>query len=296
MTSIDDESDHYKNLRSLTRLLVLTGDVAWESGDTSDAVNCYLDAVTLARNIPNRTGMLGLMTGLSCEIIGRSHLWKRLDEMDGETAERCLRRLNALAGKRLPLYVAFEEEKYSALSIAMDAMSDVNSTSYAGFVPKRYVADTLNGYMDKQIALAKNPYSPSDKEIPHPKEIFTAILAPAEKEARLKYAAVEAGDVLMRTALAVRVFEKRTGKPPKELSELVTMGLLPSVPDDPLASPGTSIRYSLTDSGAPQIYSVGPDAVDNGGRGIAFKATNGKMVRGPYSDSKGDMVAGWYTY
>ncbi|MBC8137119.1 MAG: hypothetical protein H8F28_14665 [Fibrella sp.] len=296
VTSIDDEPGYHKEMRSLTRLLTLAGDVEWESGNPFAAVDYYLDAVTLGRKIPNRVGVEGHLAGLSCEISGRSHLWRRLDSMDTNTAQKCLTRLNTLESERVPLFVAFEEEKFTAQSIVMEIKAKVQPTSYTGIVPKYVVMHILTDHMDKQIALTKTPYSAGNEEIPPPKEFLARALAPNTQKARYKYASAQTGDALLRTALAMRVYRARTGKSPVTLSELVTARLLTRVPDDPFAPPGIPLRYKTQTDGKSLLYSVGPDGVDNGGRGIEGKATNGTQTRAPIMESQGDMVSGWYSY
>lgn len=295
-TSIEDDAHHYSNLRHLTWLLTLAGDVAWESGNQSAAADYYLDAVVLGRKLPNRIGVEGHLLGLSCELIARSHLWRRLENMDASTAQKCLTHLNDLESVRVPLCVAFEEEKYTAQSIVVEITDEVKATSYLGIVPRSIVMNSLSNYMDKQIALTKMPYSFGNEEIPCPKVPLVDLVAPATQFARFKYATVQTGDTLLRTALAVRVYRERTGKSPANLADLVAAKLLDHIPDDPFASPGTPLRYKLQPNGKPLIYSVGPDGIDNGGQGIVGKTTKGTATRVVSIESHGDMVTGWSEY
>ncbi len=319
-TAFSLDTPNYKPFRSLTRTLTLAGDVDWEEGRQSDAVDFYLDAVTLGRRMPNRTRLEGQNTGLVCETIARSYLWRRLPTMDGSTAERCLVRLNALEPERVPLAVSLAEEKYSLLSWLKhpvfapespsekldkdDVMNDSTTDSfprYGDLVPQRYIADTLAAHLDKLIAQSKQPYCNGNPEIEPPGEPITRMLAPMVTKTRCKYTVVQAGDALLRTALAIRVYTGRTGNVPASLSELVTARLLPRVPDDPFATPGTPLRYTLPARTKPSLtnivlYSVGPDGVDDQGRGIEAVGTKGKMYRNVNTDSQGDIVAGWANY
>ncbi len=295
-TSIDDRSPPYDNLRHLTWLLTLAGDVAWESDNQSEAIDCYLDAVTIGRKIPNRVGIIGHLVGLSCETIGRSHLWERLGNMNADTAQQCLTRLNRMATERIPLSVAYEEEKYTAQSIVAETTADPKPASYAGLVPKRIIMNTLTDYMDKQIALTKQPYAAGNEEIPCPKELLTGMLAPVTRGTRCKYTAVETGDVLLRTALALRLYRLKTGKPPDQLTELVAAGLLTRIPDDPFSPPGTRLQFKVLPSSETLLYSVGPDGIDDNGGYVEGKMKSSKVIRQVDPDSKGDMIAGWGAY
>ncbi|MBC7805914.1 MAG: hypothetical protein H7145_07160 [Akkermansiaceae bacterium] len=316
--SIDDPLPHYKKFRHMARVLVLAGDVAWEEGKQREAVDYYLDAITIGRRVPHRTNLIGRLVGIACEAIGRRAIWDRLERMDTNTTAHCLRRLEALQMERLPFSVTLEEEKYFVQSWAIKAMEDPDrfleafndgSTAteqdktmhqvisvYGRVVPRKYVADTLGQHMDKVIAQSKKPYIKSNQEIPVPKEIYTAIIVPVINQARLKFVYNETGDALLRTALALRLYEARHGKYPTHLSELVVAKLLSTVPDDPFDMPGVSLHYGLPSTGKYLLYSVGPDGVNDGGKGIESKGASGTPSRVVTLDGKGDMVAGWYRY
>lgn len=307
----DDGNAPGKSLRHLSRALTLAGDAAWESGKQAEAVNWYLDAVTLGRRMPDRVGLQGLRVALVCETIGRSRLWRRLDTMRPPVAAQCLVRLNALAPDRVPLFVAVEEEKWSVQSAVLELMTHPerirwqadtdNSPSesgvrYGDLVPPRYVMDTIGDYMDKLIAQSKQPYINGNREIPVPKEPIALIFAPVTTGTRCRYAVVETGDALLRTALALRIHRARTGKYPATLAELIAAGLLPAVPVDPFAAPGTALVYRAAPDGKYTLYSTGPDGRDDNGRGIVGTNTKGEESRYVSPESTGDMVAGWYDY
>ncbi len=313
--SPENPPESRESLLNLARLLALSGEVAWEEGRQSEAVDLYLNAVWLGRRMPVGTGLSGQLAGLACETIGRSHLWRRIPTMNAATASRCLVRLNDMEAWRVPLWISLEEEKYTLLHIAMDTMDhpervhictlgdgeaeDSNNSAivaYSHVVPNKFVADTLAAYMDKLVLQARVPYNERRSEAIRPREPYTAILSPDISSSQCRYATVQAGDALLRTALALRVFQARTGKRAANLSVLVAAGLLPAVPDDPFASPGTSLRYEPIADGATLLYSVGPDGIDDGGKGIELSEGGVSPSRTVDSASKGDLVAGWYAY
>lgn len=71
---------------------------------------------------------------------------------------------------------------------------------------------------------------------------------------------------LAAIALALRRFQFREGRWPRDLRELVP-GFLPAPPIDPWD--GKPLRYRLDPEGRPILYSVGPDGVDQGGDATA---------------------------
>ncbi len=316
--SVGDEFPHYKKFRHMVRVLVLAGNIAWDEGKQREAADYYLDAITIGRRLPNRTALIGRLVGIACETIGRRAIWDRLDKMDIDTASHCLARLQALQTERLPFSVTMEEEKYTDLRMAVygmdhpdaflneSGMFDTDSEedkkgrrtfrTYRNVVPRKLVTDTIGTYMDKAIAQSKEPYIQGNEEIPVPRELYSSIILPSTPKARLRYVANEAGDALLRTALALRIYKKRNGKHPADLTELVAAKLLPAVPEDPFDMTGAPLHYLPSPDGTHRLYSIGPDDTDDGGKSIEVKNAKGKMDRTVAVDSKGDIVAGWYTY
>ena len=66
---------------------------------------------------------------------------------------------------------------------------------------------------------------------------------------------------MLRVAIALELFKRRSGSYPLQLSELVPT-YLSEVPRDPID--GEPLRYKIRDS-KPLIYSIGSDKKDDGG-------------------------------
>ncbi|MBC7805046.1 MAG: hypothetical protein H7145_02735 [Akkermansiaceae bacterium] len=302
-TSINYDPAYYKRLRSLVTTLTLAADVAWEAGKQAESVGYYLDAVTLSRHILSRVGLLGHIYGLSCEGIAQNHLWRRLPEMNADIMAHCLTRLNALSAERVPFYVALEEEKYSIQRKALEVMEQPEKvrangarnaiTSYANVVPRTYVLDTMGGYMDKLIAQTKRPYIKRGGGIAVPEERYTRMFAPEGATGRWIATVAEMDDALVRTVLALRIYKARKGKFPASLSELVGARLLPAIPNDPFALPGTPLRYKLLRADRYLLYSIGSDGSDDGGKRIERKSTHRQGSKETYEGARGDMLPRW---
>ncbi|MBC8143576.1 MAG: hypothetical protein H7Y38_19265 [Armatimonadetes bacterium] len=315
VTSSSTAFPYYAKFRAVVRTLTLAGNVAWEEGNHRLAATRYMDAVTIGRRVPHNTALIGRLVGIACEYIGRAPVWKRLDTMDADTAAYCLTRLDAMQPGRLPFASTLAEEKWTLARMIEeiynrpesfdesvggadgDSKDDTTAVfrAYTKVVPKSVAVDKLNEQMDKIIAQSKKPFPQSKDELPESREILTRILIPVMYPARLKFVANETGDNLLRTALALRVYRLRNGKHPAALSDLVGAKLLPAVPSDPFALPGQSLKYKPLATGKYLLYSIGPDSVDDSGKGLAT-VKNGKTVRFIEAESKGDIVAGWYAY
>lgn len=304
---------HYPKFRALTRTFLLAGDVAWEENKPGVAASHYLSGVTIGRRVPHNTVVLGRLVGVACETIGRAGVWSHIDRMDADTAAQCLTRLNALQSETLPFVATLEEDKWTIAQTIVelyknpgkpiapdeadtDDEKQANAVrAYIKIVPQAVAVDTANKHMDKLIARSRQPFPQSKGDPKPPKEALTYMLTPPVFRIRLKFVANETGDNLLRTALALRVHRLRSGKHPANLSELVAAKLLPAVPDDPFALPGELLKYKPLPTGKYLLYSIGPDSVDDKGKGIqTVKA--GKTVRFVEAESKGDVVAGWYSY
>jgi hypothetical protein len=152
--------------------------------------------------------------------------------------------------------------------------------------PRRWVWKWWNGYEDeiwflqshqRQLNAARRfathePFVPLREEVraesvrlgDPPKQFILARLLGADlyfKQAE-KAAVAETQRRLVLTAIALRRFERRHGKPAASLSALMPE-FLPDVPRDPMD--GQPLRYQPTDGHSFVLYSVGSDGQDGGG-------------------------------
>lgn len=303
---------YYATFRGLCRVFVLSGDAAWDAGRPRDAANDYLHAVTIGRRVPYRTTLIPRLVGIACEMMGRRALWNRVESMDAATAAYTLSRLNALQAENLPYSATLEEERYGMQNTVIElyarrddpamvkewGMESDAATAlavYTRIAPRPYVLRSVREHMDKLIAQSKKPYYRNNDEIrPSKREPMTYILMPVFTHARTKYVAQVAGGNLLRTALALHIYKKRTGAYPAQLSELVQAKLLPTVPADPFAAPETALTYRRLPDGTYHLYSIGADGTDDNGKPVADEYKNGSKVM--LKDAKGDMVAGNHPY
>lgn len=306
-----EKMPYYDRFRQMTRVLTLAGNVAWEKGKQKEATDYYLDGVTIGRRIPHHVGLVGSLVGMASESIARRPLWEHLDQMSEKTASGALARLQQLTHERMPYSETLEQDKYIMLTGIKTAMEHPEKFSelvgggtsgdrlmrvYFRVAPRKYVIDTMGAQMDRVIAQTKKPYILDHKELPLPAEIITRMMMPVLTVARCKHVANETGDNLLRTALSLRIYRLQNGKYPERLSDLVDAKIMVQVPEDPFALPGQSLQYERQADGNYLLYSVGPDGIDNSGKGIDNNHPSNSTNRAASMDSKGDMVAGWYSY
>jgi hypothetical protein len=127
------------------------------------------------------------------------------------------------------------------------------------------VADAFDRSPDYAAYRQNGPPLPAALQ-KNPKVHFLAgAMMPSFDRCILQQYRITADRRLAATALALRLYAaEHDGKFPATLDELVPK-YLPSVPNDPFAAGGKPLRFSLSDPGAPGIYSVGEDGIDDGG-------------------------------
>jgi len=104
--------------------------------------------------------------------------------------------------------------------------------------------------------------TPSTSPVTHVRYLLARILVPSLQRMAMtseRLVGVREGATV---AIALELYQRKTGQYPATLNELTPM-YLPSVPADRIT--GEPLKYKLVD-GKPLIYSVGADRIDDGGR------------------------------
>lgn len=72
----------------------------------------------------------------------------------------------------------------------------------------------------------------------------------------------------LEVVLAAEWYRRVHGELPQDLSQLVTAGMLPEVPDDPWSPVPAPLRYERdpSDVSRAKVWSIGKNGVDDGGR------------------------------
>ena len=295
--SFDTKFPQYAQFRTLTRLMVLEGDVKRENGDTEGAAQSYADAVVFGHTLLQGAPLIGHLVGRACEAIGRKPLWKMVDTMDAQTARQTARRLeSAFDAHPGSMADTLAEEKLWGQSYIMEFFTKKTpGFSLAGaFWSKRTTMNNYTTYMDQSIAGARQPYQVQPKLPPEPTDILNQNFLPSLAPARYKSESNNTQNALLVAALAVQAFRaEHKGAYPETLSALVP-AYLSHVPDDPLSYPVAPLRYKRTGTGY-VLYSVGPDGKDDAAVPALNDSESGITAKSKYystATSKGDIVSG----
>ncbi len=313
---------YYARFRDLARLLRVKGDVQATQGDWGGAVDSNLDTIQMGEMIPHGSVLIGELVGIACQAIGRRDIWKDVEHLNAVQARQAARRLERIMGLHTQYAETLQEEKWCGQAgllelfrdprgpgaqiapqdanadddVAANAQAKLSRLMYLIYSKRRIMAN-YSGYIDRQIARARQPYNAQVPEIPIPNDPITQILSPVFSQTRLKdvNGSLTQNGLLLVT-LALHAYHEEHGAYPDTLTALVP-SYLNKLPNDPFASEGT---FQYRRLGAKYVlYSIGPDRKDDGGKPIDKpSASTSNSVARYYVDpnSQGDIVAGTNIY
>jgi type II secretory pathway pseudopilin PulG len=315
---------YYAKFRGMARLLVLESRVYASRGDWGRALQCDLDAIRLGLTVPRGAPLIGDLVGIACEAIGRRGAWEAVDKLTAAEAKAAARDLELLLEKRLPFADTLQEEKWGVQGALMEVfrnpnwrtssdflglgdaeedgmvwkerLSNIPATAHLHLYSNAAIMKNFTGYMDAQIARARQPYAIRSAPPPIPPDLVNQILAPVFSQADNKALVAETQSALLLTALALRAYRAEHGHYPAKLDALVP-AILSKLPADPFGTQGFRYQHQ---GNKYLLYSVGPDKQDDGGTPIddpsraSGSNTNARYFINP--DSRGDVVVGVNKY
>ncbi|MDO8682620.1 MAG: hypothetical protein Q7N50_03975 [Armatimonadota bacterium] len=311
---------HFSRFREMARLLVLEAQVKAGQGDWGGSMESRLDAIRMGQDIPRGGGLISMLVGVAIQSIGRKGAWKVVDKLDiGETQGAILQMEDILA-RQLPFADTIQEEKWSGQAGLIELFQQpgwrssmgayIGSGSTSSTAPildsirsltwsKGKALRAYTTYMDQYIKTCRMPYPAMAKGSPKiPNEPICRMILPVLDKERYAGLKAETQNTLFTVTLALHAYHLEHGRYPAALAEL-TSSYLKKIPNDPFALK-KPLKYKQV--GAKYVlYSIGPDAKDNGGKPIYDKSqapgpgAPPSQQQRPYTmlpESKGDLVAG----
>ena len=301
----------YAKFRSLMRLMTQRNRVYAADKQWDKAVNGALDIVQMGTALQNGGNAIGTLVGVAIQSYGYKDVPRWVANCDAKTALAAVKRMEKLAAKLDNSYSLMPEAKWDGLVEMQEIMSSPNwkqfrrgdEKSMRQFLrtpEEREQTRTFSdseiqshylAAMDKAIARAKLPYTRNPAPVapaadPFSENLSSIFTGSTDGNRPSRYSLQRARNFALHrtieTAFALQAFHKTEGKYPQKLNEL-TGKYLPRVPRDPFA-PNSTLRYK-SDGKTFNLYSVGPDTVDNGGAPI----TNINV----YEKTLGDIVFGY---
>jgi hypothetical protein len=294
--------------RELARAFALSSAVKAERGDNAGAAKDALDCLRFGVDIPKGGTIIHSLVGIAIEAIGRAQLWKVVRKLSPAEARSALARLEEIEARRVSLTEMLTEEKWVGLASVLEIMkgpggvtafvnqsqsSFGNSGNSSGttidafravmaasFFDKRKAVENYVAYQDANIARMAQPYAPNRPKIPVPDDPLNQFVALDTFDSiQVKHLGTVMDTALLRVTLALSAYRRERGGYPATLTELVTAKYLTALPDDPF-SPGNPPRYRLDSPTKYLLYSVGPDAKDDGGKPVLNPRSVGNVPAG----------------
>ncbi|MGC4043942.1 MAG: hypothetical protein QM758_09105 [Armatimonas sp.] len=269
-------------------LLLFAAQTCADSGDLTEAMHYALDAVELGVLVPRGRGFQDRQEGYGYEIRGRQMVWQLAARVNAKTAREAGVRLAQAETRRWPL-----SENWRKETTQHDTENQMISTFGAGpFYAWKQMGqeatypNNIYELWGRARAVYGGPKALADWEDDSFKHLQERLDRPWELERawgelwlQLRYAPYgtipvelaeylnRAQGTLLKTYLALRTYRLEHGSYPDSLENLVAADYLEAIPIDPFSPTRAPLRYKPNGV----LWSVGPDAVDNGGQAFALE-------------------------
>ena len=308
----ETDSQPLIELRKLGRAKIAQANLGWMRGERDAAVGAALDAIELGFDLSDGSSFIDRLIADSIVNMGLNAFNNRdrwPEQLASPQARAALARLQTLAPRHLSWANTVDAERWWQLALLRDTFESgqwrdeeervlgerddsLRSRVSRRLTSKRTVVSNINRMANHAIAALKEPYSPHQIEPPTGLDLISEQSWIYGNVGFAQAYGVTQLDLLMlRFALQAHLLER--GVYPSQLSQLQGASLQ-QIPTDSFAG-GKPYNYEVKD-GHYRLWSVGPDAVNDGGQAIGFTAglspVSNKDLPSVHSDSKGDVVAG----
>ncbi|MEO7718510.1 MAG: hypothetical protein ABIY70_20095 [Capsulimonas sp.] len=284
---------------SLSRLFTLEYQVCGASGNHSAAMKSCLDQAQFGAVLINDCTYVDVSRGMRFQRVSFAHGWDELPHLNARSAANAALRLEQIDRATIPFVAMRAEQKWAGLTLIQQAMIPPNrrqdpiAQALQRLNERRFADD-----MDRLIQKASTPWSTLVHDVAPKKQNAVYIMAnllEIDDHNGYQYFHTAAKRRLFLTALALKAYRDDTGAYPTSISQL-TPRYLTSVPIDPFSSQANPLQYKRNGA-AYLLYSVGPDAKDNGGKAAQYHPTSNQPLTAANRyligyDSVGDIVAG----
>jgi len=262
--------------RSMTRLLMVEAWMYVQLGQLDAAIGAYRDAMTLGEDCARNGLIIHKLVSIACEAIACSHIRQtvRLGGAEEEALAELLEFLKDFEARGVPVAETLAIE-YGVARRSLERLKDkpdeLQTLLDADDLPPftlQMIDDALpdlETYYAQTIAIAKADYwrwTDEALEPPEGNKVLEAIV-PALDGLRKQVAYNQADLRGTLLVVALELCFATNGAYPQQLAELVP-DILDEVPTDPFC--GEPFRYNLVDALTYELYSVGENLTDDGGR------------------------------
>jgi hypothetical protein len=299
----------YAKFRELARQLSQEADVRAADGDYLGAMNSRLDSVEMGVGVSRGT-VISMLVGAAMQAIGFKDIEMFASHLDEPQCLAMVERLKRIDAKRPAFAEIMGLEQKESLNLTVGLLEKMQKNTWTALAERmefqrspeeqeQYLKLTPEIYRKNNARLykivsdnASLPYQEYKKlKWPQDLDSINATSVPLFEGGRDRFSYERSilQSRLLQASLLLRVQKLRNGAYPSSFA----------APIDPFSTNGQPLVYKLKGEGY-QLYSVGPDGKDNGGKMIEvsryFDWTSGEMVKLPnrrsYSaNSRGDIIA-----
>jgi hypothetical protein len=273
----DEKFRYLSGFRRLAQLLVLEGRSHERHGHHHDACDSYLAALELASVTVKNGVFVHVLNGFAAVATAAPDLARCIGS--GQLSGEALQHVNAA------LTEAWQDRARLVEAVAIEwAWTDgwFTSKELADNWPAADIERARKEYraiMSEAVQRLAKPYweLKGDPPLPEPQTELNQLAVPVWARCGAKEAERDTWLCGLRILAAIELFREQRGASPTSLSEL-TPDYLSEIPMDPFT--GKPFTYRLTD-GSYVLYSVGPDAKDDGGAPLDRGTNEGDIVIWP---------------
>ena len=296
--------EDYK-FRFLAKFKAVQSQTLAEKNDHFGAAHAAIDAIEMGVKMRNQASVSDSLTAAVCESYGRQALETEIAALNTHQAQILAKRLEKINAAR-PLWpeVLRAEKLQGALDIEhglafplQKALERPDSSSISPLRARlirpfinatiRNLIGKLHRGIDAQSENAKSAW-PNRQTLPNSSDAAEKLVAKMV-ESRFFYERSKTMAHQLQIRLALHSFRKTNGVYPRDLSEL-SPRFLKIAPLDTFAN--APMKYQVVGKKY-KLWSVGPDARDDGARPIENSAAKTKTARFLVKkDSSGDILAG----
>ncbi|MGC4043585.1 MAG: hypothetical protein QM758_07245 [Armatimonas sp.] len=311
-----------KPLRDQAYMLIIAGETYADSGNLPEASRCILDAIELGVTIPHGGGIMPFLWGTACENMGMAALNRLLEKLDAKTARAAADRLARIEQKRTPFPEILYQENHGLHHEMEKLFTQSPLTAWRNIGTNYYGVSTftsallgetgggnpsladkarlvglqtlvtyqgpgptitkLDDWMHTLAEQSKLPWGPQRPALKEPNgNVLAQFIGPVFTWTEFKDVQARTNLVLVKTKLRLRATFLETGCYPAKLENL---------PSDPFSPTRSPLKYR-SDGQTFTLWSVGPDAADNGGTPPPPPDSDKTRKPAIHVDTQGDILA-----
>lgn len=291
----DDDFGNYDGFRALASVLDDESAMRLLDSNWEGAIGSKLDCIELGVLMTRGGPLRAALAGRDIEIIGRRGIDQLVARLDNEQSAAAAARLNRIETLRPPFAAAIREGKIAATALTRQAFDggewekvieetlkldgksfSADEKATLGNIGQAEILGGIGRTFDAASTGADAPYAPQVARVDYALDPWSTLMAGAVNSPALRvdYEAARAQNRLFAISLLLRVYRLQNGKYPESWETA----------PDPFA--GSAALIYRRDGDSYLLYSVGPNAKDDGGKGIVIPQS-GRIPAG----ADGDLVA-----